>query len=281
MAFKYGGIFILVGILLILISGIVPTLFKYFDDFSKGLNLVNEFFLAIIGNYLFWVGFVISLVGFAFRPKSLFLISEARDLIEKKYTEEKSSFMRNFKIYRLISSVFKAMALILSILLIVEFLILLPATVYHDSSGLFSSFSILYEILPIDTILIITLVVVLINGAINNLPWVFEAILFRKYHKGYFAIVTGISVLLYLSWVFVVLIFYVFFGALTTLNVANKYMQTFDSSLIEEISKNAQSYMGSLSFALPFVLAYLIIWLVIGIMFYLLYRYRPVDFKDF
>ncbi|HLI46620.1 MAG TPA: hypothetical protein VKU94_05445 [Geobacterales bacterium] len=276
------GILITAGIILILISGIFDILYFYFDKFISGEDVFVEFLYKVAFNFLFWLGAIISVIGFYIKPKSLFLVDRTEDFLFKKYGNERPRFFKFFNSYIIIKTVIFAFTVVMTVLFFIEFLIFISAT-YGGESAINSlrSLSILFQTLPAHVMLIIVLSLVLINGALNNLPWIFEAVLYRKYDKTYSIALFLLVSLLYSAWILVVIIFVYFSNAYNVFNLGNSYMQSFDSSLISAIQFNVIEYLMSLKDVLQYIFYYLIVWAVLGVVFYFVYRFRPEEVRNF
>jgi len=282
----YAGILITVGILLIIISGILDDISKYLKLFADGKdgNLVTDFAKSLAFNILFWIGFVIGIVGFYLSIKPIFSNKEAIELIQKKHGESHKSLFKFFKAYKIAVIILTIFSVIFAILFLIEFFIGLPLTIYYENQALISSLkgiSVLYSYLPIQTLLTITLILIIIIRAIlKNLLWAFDAAFFRDV-KPYFFSVIGVLVLLYVRLAFLAIILIIFLSANETLSATNQYLQTFDLSYIDKIQATTSSSLNSLVGSIPFILYYLIVWLIIGIVLYFVYYYRPKEYEKF
>jgi MFS family permease len=281
----YAGIIIAVGILLIIISGILDDISNYLKLFANGNdgNLVIDFAKSLAFNVLFWIGFIIAIVGYYLSIKPIFDNKEAVELIQKKHGETHKSLFKFFKVYKLAVIILTIFSIIFAMLFLIEFLIGLPLTIFHENEALTSSLkgiSVLYSYLPIQTLLMITLIIILIRAFMKNLLWAFDAAFFRDIRPYFFSVISVIA-LLFVNLAFLAIIFIIFLSTNETLNATNQYLQTFDTSYIDKIQATVSNSLNALIGSIPFILYYLIVWLITGIALYFVYYYRPKEYEKF
>lgn len=284
-----GGL-IALGIFLILLSGIIPVLNDFLIEIpetaSKSVEETYKVLLSMVDyifspiGFLFWIGLILTLIGFYSKTKSLFVKSYGT--LDLKFRSAHFNLFKSYDIYRLINKILSIITILIVVIFTANFIIAVIGLIAPENSPLLEgvkSFKLLLQILPLHILFPILLILVLTNGILANFPWIFEAILFRKRFHSYFIVLVVTIILLYVSWIFLVGIFLSLFEVNRSLENTNLYAISFESSYLDELALIADEQFLAISNVLNLTLYYLLIWIFTGISFIFVYQFRPTEFK--
>jgi hypothetical protein len=276
------GAIISVGMLIFLLSGTLAYLLDLFSQNPNDLSFeyVSNYLQGnIVRNSLFWLGIILIFAAFPILPKPA--IFQAYNTL--KYQLEKGIYEGiNTKIKRLglfilankIITIFTSIFLALfSIELTVSFYSI--AAFLAQTQARFEFLNFLFEIFPLNFLLILVIILWTIKILMGNVAWLMDWFLFKEKSANYKVSSIVHTSLLYLSWIILIIIFYFLIGFNNYLGSINSFVLNPENKYIDEL-KNGLEGMFTLSYNTVYFLQYFVfLWIFIGVMFAVVYYYRP------
>jgi cell division protein FtsB len=276
------GAIISVGMLIFLLSG---TLAYLLDLFSQNPNDLSFEYISnylqgnIVRNSLFWLGIILIFAAYPILPKPA--IFQAYNTL--KYQLERGIYEGvNTKIKRLglfilankIITIFASVFLALfSTELTVGFYSI--AAFLAQTQARFEFLNFLFEIFPLNFLLILVIILWAIKILMGNVAWLMDWFLFKEKSANYKVSSIVHTSLLYLSWIILIIIFYFLIGFNNYLGSINSFVLNPENKYIDEL-KNGLEEMFTLSYNTVYFLQYFVfLWIFIGVMFAVVYYYRP------
>jgi len=276
------GAIISVGMLIFLLSGTLAYLLDLFSQNPNDLSFeyVSNYLQGnIVRNSLFLLGIILIFAAFPILPKPA--IFQAYNTL--KYQLERGIYEGgNTKIKRLglfilaskIITIFSAVFLALfSIELTVSFYSI--AAFLAQTQARFEFLNFLFEIFPLNFLLILVIILWTIKILMGNVAWLMDWFLFKEKSANYKVSSIVHTSLLYLSWIILIIIFYFLIGFNNYLGSINSFVLNPENKYIDEL-KNGLEGMFTLSYNTVYFLQYFVfLWIFIGVMFAVVYYYRP------
>jgi cell division protein FtsB len=276
------GAIISAGMLIFLLSGTLAYLLDLFSQNPNDLSFeyVSNYLQGnIVRNSLFWLGIILIFAAYPILPKPA--IFQAYNTL--KYQLERGIYEGvNTKIKRLglfilankIITIFASVFLALfSTELTVGFYSI--AAFLAQTQARFEFLNFLFEIFPLNFLLILVIILWTIKILMGNVAWLMDWFLFKEKSANYKVSSIVHTSLLYLSWIILIIIFYFLIGFNNYLGSINNFVLKPENKYIDEL-KNGLEGMFTLSYNIVYFLQYFVfLWIFIGVMFAVVYYYRP------
>jgi hypothetical protein len=268
--------------LIFLLSGTLAYLLDLFSQNPNDLSFeyVSNYLQGnIVRNSLFWLGIILIFAAFPILPKPAIFqaYNTLKYQLERGIYEGVNTKIKRLGLFILASKIITIFAAVFLALFLIELTVSFYsiAAFLAQTQARFEFLNFLFEIFPLNFLLILVIILWTIKILMGNVAWLMDWFLFKEKSANYkVSSIVHIS-LLYLSWIILIIIFYFLIGFNNYLGSINNFVLKPENKYIDEL-KNGLEGMFTLSYNTVYFLQYFVfLWIFIGVMFAVVYYYRP------
>jgi hypothetical protein len=244
--------------------------FEYVSNYLQG---------NIVRNSLFWLGIILIFAAYPILPKPAIFqaYNTLKHQLERGIYEGVNTKIKRLGLFILANKIITIFASVFLALFSTELTVgfYSIAAFLAQTQARFEFLNFLFEILPLNFLLILVIILWTIKILMGNVAWLMDWFLFKEKSANYKVSSIVHTSLLYLSWIILIIIFYFLIGFNNYLGSINNFVLKPENKYIDEL-KNGLEGMFTLSYNTVYFLQYFVfLWIFIGVMFAVVYYYRP------
>ncbi len=212
------GVIISAGMLIFLLSGTLSFLIYLFEQNPNDMSadyIYSYLQNNIIKNTLFWIGLILIFASYPILPKPAIwqTYNMLKSQVEFVTKEEVKSRIKKLGLFMLTSKIITILALVFLALFLFElgigFYSIINYVFFQKTTETFDFLRFLFEIFPLNILLILVIIVWSLKILMNNLAWLMDWFLYKEKPANYKTSSIIHIALLYLSWIVLIIIFYI------------------------------------------------------------------------